>query len=183
LSEVPWAIPDFYMAGATQKILELSRLMQSNFEFHENVHRDLFFKGVLVQSPSSLECILRFVQRKSDYLEPREIPVMLNLQSFWGIGSEELFSTLTWRGECINYDSKNVVFANSELNKSLVEIKYPQRRMAANRSDYLYLVTISSGRGIFQILTLAFVGVIKNILADAKQIIFPLHKFWKNLKY
>lgn len=108
LQAVPWAIPDFYIAGETESFLRLSQIMQSEYEFHRNVHRDLFLKGSLLFEPTIAWELMPMRHRTEDKVTNKEALLIEALLPIWTTGSSKLFESLTWRGE-------NVVFKNSEL--------------------------------------------------------------------
>jgi hypothetical protein len=180
LKNVPWAIPDFYMGGDTIELLKLSRLMQSDFEFHNNVHRDLFFKGVLAKSPTHLDQVLRFVNRKNDIVTNDEVELLRQMQTFWLAGSEDLFSSLIWRGEKIIYQTNNYWFANEYLKVDLNEINYPIGTKWRELSDYFYFVTFFSEKSLFVNFLSRELNFFGNKLSHLKKMF--ILSFGKNVK-
>jgi len=180
LKKVPWAIPDFFMGGDTIDLLKLSRLMQSDFEFHNNVHRDLFFKGVLAKSPTHLDQVLRFVNRKYDFVTHDEVEILRQMQTFWIAGSEDLFSSLVWRGERINYQTNNYCFANEHLEVDLKEINYPIGTKRRELSDYFYFVTFFSKKSLFVNFLIREMNLFSDKLSHLKKMV--VLSFGKNVK-
>jgi len=166
LKQVPWAIPDFYMAGRTSTLFELSKLMCSRFEFHSNVHKDLFFKGALVSSPAKIDNLLKFIQRPDNFINLSEINIMRELQSFWIPGSENLFSSLVWRGEKIEYDTRKFLFSDSKSYIAHEPLVLPVKERETRTSDYLYLLKLSSELGLFRSIINQLVNRGKNVTIE-----------------
>lgn len=126
LKSVPWAIPDFFIGGESRKLLELSELMQAQFEFHGNVHRDMFFKGSLLWNPGlTLDC-MSLLHRREDKINAREARLVSSLLPYWLLGSSQLFDSLRWRGEPVAYEADSLVFngGNNQQLKMAIEKKY-----------------------------------------------------------
>lgn len=110
LSNVPWAIPDFFIAGETPKLLTLCEFMIDKLEFHWNVHRDLFFKAAMVTRPKEAIGLLTLWSRENDVVSNREKVLIESVLGSWPTGSLELFSSIFWRGEKISFNSENLIF-------------------------------------------------------------------------
>lgn len=95
--EVPWAIPDFYFGSDFSSMTKLSSLMQSKFEFSLNIHRDMFFKGILAFDPSLI------FDNSSSWFPYDDLAISKDLINrglqYWHAGSIELLSTTKWRGK------------------------------------------------------------------------------------
>ena len=115
LKSVPWAIPDFYLAGNTERFLVLSKFMQTSFEFHANVHRDLFFKGSLIGDPVMSSNVFSMLHRRVDKVTEKEAELIHSLLSFWSSGSFELFQSLTWRNEKVSFERQKLIFKRDEI--------------------------------------------------------------------
>ena len=76
LLSVPLAIPDFFIAGRPRNLLSLRELMMSDFEFHLDIHRDLFFKGSMVIRPHLTLAVMFMTQGSNDRVTVAEEQVM-----------------------------------------------------------------------------------------------------------
>lgn len=112
LKSVPWAIPDFYIAGQVDRFLTLCQLMQSDFEFHSNVHRDLFFKGSLLNDPTQSLELMSMICRRTDIVNERERMLVNSLLNNWLIGSRNLFKSLTWRNQPVEFCKEDLAFVD-----------------------------------------------------------------------
>jgi hypothetical protein len=130
LTSVPWAIPDFFIAGTPRNLLSLCELMTSSFEFHWNVHRDLFFKGGLVLQPHLTLSVMSMTQRSNDRVTGPEAQVMRRIQEIWLNGSQDLFSAMSWRGKTIEFNKNEICFL-TEKGKNISILEYPIARRAS----------------------------------------------------
>jgi hypothetical protein len=142
-SSTPWTIPDYYIAGEIEKFIELCEFMiNPTFSFHENVHRDLFFKSYLLFTNKSRITELKnyFIYKDNPNLELSKMSAYA-LENIWAAGSQALFSSLVWRGEGINKNFTNMKFAE-ELKAGLKLEKIYNR----DNVDWNQLLKISTGQ-------------------------------------
>jgi hypothetical protein len=116
----PWTISDFYLAGEIKNFIEISEAMINPlFSFHNNVHRDLFFKTAFLFSGSNVSFKLKhffiFQDQASSDLEEIVDYAMGNI---WQAGSKQLYLSLNWRGEKVKNDLIDKKFAGEHVDKS-----------------------------------------------------------------
>ncbi len=118
----PWSIPDFYIGGRISDFNDLVMLMiNEKFEFHKNVHRDLFFKGAFINSKFFKEnCLSEFFVFR-DYQNKNLSKILdISRDRIWSPASKELYNSLIWRGEPISISQKpRKIFANEETATKL----------------------------------------------------------------
>lgn len=111
-----WMIPDFFIGGSTDDILQIStEMMNLKKQFHPNVHRDLFFKAVLHYGT----CLNLSLFPNAFIDEDKENIIMEQFvehafNTIWHPGSEELYSSIVWRGESIKKDFSDKLFAGKK---------------------------------------------------------------------
>jgi hypothetical protein len=118
----PWSIPDFYIGGKISDFNDLALLMiNEKFQFHKNVHRDLFFKGAFINSEFFNENYLSdfFVFRD---FQNKNLSKILNVSRdrIWSPASKELYNSVIWRGEPIIVSQKpSKIFASENTTAKL----------------------------------------------------------------
>ena len=117
---VPWAIPDFFIGGKLKEMIELARMMVSPFIFSENVHRDLFFKGILTNSPSRILSNFDEMFLLNDRLNSGSLEAVLHGLTMWNVGSKELFYSISWRG--VQMSQKDFVTFKTPTRKEISKL-------------------------------------------------------------
>jgi hypothetical protein len=146
----PFAIPDFFLAGKLSELISLCRLMQSrSLIFHENVHRDLALKSLVLHSD-----ILSSVRLEEFfYMDDRPSPLLWTylelLPSIWATGSQKLFESIYWRGKRFKQLPLNAHF---EIAPGDFKIQSPQKLKP--KIDYDRFVSTSTGHKNFLVLPL-----------------------------
>lgn len=116
-TDIPTIIPDFYLGASVTNLQTLCHMLISpHYRFHRNVHRDIFWKAMLLaKEPSSQINPFQVVFGGNGYDEWVEEFMQRNLKSVFYPGSKELFSSLIWRGENIKSNSENFNFEGQEF--------------------------------------------------------------------
>jgi len=108
-----WMIPDFFIGGSMDNILQISMdMINLEKQFHPNVHRDLFFKAFLNQG-TNLNSLLfpnAFIDEDKESIILEQF-VKHAFNRIWHPGSKELYSSIVWRGELVNRNFSDKLFA------------------------------------------------------------------------
>lgn len=145
-----WMIPDFFIGGAIHDIQQISiDMMNPAKQFHPNVHRDLFFKACFKQG-ANLNLSLfpnAFIDEDKESVILEQI-VEHAFNRVWHPGSKELYSSIVWRGESINHNFSDKLFAGKnffDYNPKLVSNAKP----SINWNQYLKYTTGSKSIVMF----------------------------------
>lgn len=161
-----WMIPDFFIGGSMDNILQISVDM-TNLEkqFHSNVHRDLFFKAYLNQGTNLNSLLIpnAFIDEDKESIILEQF-VKHAFNRIWHPGSKELYSSIVWRGEPINRNFSDKIFAGKmffDYNTKLVLNTKP----SINWNQYLKYTTGSKSIVMFLVrfLTWRCQRMIRNI--------------------
>lgn len=114
--KTPWTIPDFYVGGEIKEFIMVCKAMTSDvFQFHSNVHRDLFFKSILLYSDFLNEIPLKNFFLFQDKVSTENLK-MVNYarENIWNSGSRKLYESIVWRGEPVRQRSTDKIFKNEQ---------------------------------------------------------------------
>lgn len=116
---VPWSVPDFYLGGQVDNLIELSNLMTLRKKFHNSLHIDLCLKYLLIRDP---EIVLRNLERLifAGNIPPVEVARVLAEQAnkYFIPGSSKVFYSIEWRGSIIENTNANFLFHDS-INREI----------------------------------------------------------------
>ena len=113
----PWIIPDFILGAEIEQLIKISKFMcNSKKQFHENVHRDLFFKAFfendLFYTNFNLNNLFLFEDKRNSILY--EV-VNHSWKHIWEPASKDLYESMTWRGEKMRMQEDKRVFNGNEI--------------------------------------------------------------------
>ena len=152
-----WLIPDFFIGGATDDILQISMdMMNLEKQFHQNIHRDMFFKAFLSQGANLNLTLFPYAfihEDKENTILEQFVGYAFN--RIWHPGSKELYSSIVWRGESINRSFSDKLFAGNkhfDYDPKLVS----NTKTSINWNQYLKYTTGSKSIVLFLVRILYF---------------------------
>lgn len=114
-ADIPFAIPDFYLGGRVNDMLNLCSMMSSRtLIIHANVHRDLAMKSLILFSDILSQVSFHKMFIKDDLPSKEIIPYLKLLPDIWLPGSKELYERVVWRGVKLKEAPKTAVFSSTE---------------------------------------------------------------------
>ncbi len=111
----PLIVSDFYLGGAVSDFEVVARLMSNpEFQFHENVHIDLFYKNIWAHPTFSLQVpfLNLFLEngRNSKNVGAYFAPIAKELLH---PATQEIYASIKWRGEYLGTVQPDMFFRNS----------------------------------------------------------------------
>ena len=138
--DVPWSIPDFYLAFSVEHGIKLTKLMSIHSRFHRSVHVDFFLKAMLVKYPDLMLSNMKEAFFHSAPTEHFEKVIRSNTLEIFRSGTRELFQSITWRGEKIVHQSSNFLF-NGDTRLITMEKILTKRNRISNTKQALIFST------------------------------------------
>jgi len=147
--DVPWSIPDFYLAMSVDHGLTLSRIMSIHSRFHQSVHVDLFLKAMLIKYPDLMLSSLKEAFFHSAPAEPFEKVIRSKILEMFRPGSRELFQSIIWRGEKVIHQSSNFHFHGDTRQNTLDKISTKRNRVSNTKQALVFLTSQQSAIKLF----------------------------------
>lgn len=151
--DIPTIIPDFYMGGRTKDLQCLSDLLCSQtFRFHRNVHRDIFWKSMLLQKEviSKLNPFHLIFEGHNFSLDAAII-VKDNLESVFYPSSRQLYNTLIWRGAAVKsapgqayFEREMTAFCNEMFTNDSYSLDFGLITRNVLNSDKILLLIVKT---------------------------------------
>lgn len=141
---VPWSIPDFYMAFNIEHGIKVAKIMSCQPRFNTNVHIDLFMKTLLITHP---HLILPNFKEAFFYASPNrtfEKIIRSTVLDIFLPGTRELFLDTIWRGERIIHQSSNFLFSGDPKLGEIAVHKSDRRGIRDTRQALKFLDSNSS---------------------------------------
>ena len=146
---VPWSIPDFYMAFNVEHGIKVAEIMSCQPRFNTNVHIDLFMKTFLITHP---HLVLSNFKEAFFHAAPNrtfEKIIRSTVLDIFLPGTRELFLDTVWRGERIIHQSTNFLFSGDSRLDDITVHKSDRRGIRNTQQAFKFLDSNSSIPKVF----------------------------------
>jgi hypothetical protein len=122
----PWVIPDFILGAEIDQLIKIAHYMcNSKKQFHENVHRDLFFKAFFEQDLlyRNFNFYDFFIFEDKSNRDLNEI-INFSLNHIWQPASKKLYESMIWRGDIMKIDNGMRLFSTNGTENFLEMVNF-----------------------------------------------------------